>query len=245
MTKDTYTTFAERYDWMKEENPAWKKFFQELFAEHGVSTVLDCACGTARDLITLRTMGFQVFGSDISEPMLAQARKNVSEAKLDIPLQKGDYRELPELCDTQFDAVVCLANSINAPLEDEETLKALRSMRAVLRDGGILVFSQGQSDASMRNPPRFVPVVNNRDVTRFFDIEYSEHVETVHIFDFIHTEDVTDYKHECARFRIRLQDSWIQMLKESGFAQMEFFGDWDASPYNKESSRRLIGVATK
>jgi SAM-dependent methyltransferase len=242
---DTYEGFAERYDWMKQENPVRQEFFRQLFARHNVARVLDCACGTGRDLIMLHWMGFQASGSDLSDAMLTEARKNLAQAQADIPIQKVDYRDLPSHWDTEFDAVVCLTNSINEPLKDNETLHALRSMKSVLRPDGILVFDQGQSDASMRNPPRFAPVLNNRDFTRFFVIEYSGDIQTVHIFDFIHTQEASDFQHVTVRIRIRLRDSWNEILGEAGFAEVEFFGDWDSTPYDREVSRILIAVAKK
>ena len=141
--------------------------------------------------------------------------------------------------------MVCLSNAINEPLEDAETLRALRSMKSVLRSGGILVFDQGQSDASMRNPLRYDSVLNDRDYTRFFVIDYAGNIQTVNIFDFVHTEENTDSYHATVRIRIRLQDSWKKLLGEVGFDKVEFFGDWKSTPYNKESSRRLIVVAEK
>lgn len=227
MTKDTYQDFAERYDWMKQENPVRQEFFQQLFSKHNVAKVLDCACGTGRDLLMFQSMGLEVCGSDLSDSMLVQARRNIGEA--DIPLQKVDYCELPENYDVDFDAVVCLTNSINEPLEDAGTLRALRSMKSVLRTGGILVFDQGQTDASMRNPPSFAPILNNRDFTRFFTMEYSDDVQTVSIFDFIHTEDASDFKHSSVQIRIRLLDSWSQILRDARFDNVEYFGDWDAT----------------
>jgi hypothetical protein len=115
----------------------------------------------------------------------------------------------------------------------------------VLRSDGILVFDQGQTDATLQDPPRFAPVLNNRDFTRLFTIEYSGNVQTVHIFDFIHTEDLCDFQHTAIRIRIRLLDSWRRILREAGFRDQTFFGDWDSTPYNRESSRRLIAVAVR
>ncbi len=243
MTKDPYEGLAERYDWMKKENPGRPEFFRQLFDTHNVTTLLDCACGTGRDLLMFHSMGIEVSGSDLSDSMLVQARQNIGA--FNIHLRKTNYCDLPGNYNEQFDAVVCLSNSINEPLEDEETLQSLRSMKSVLRPGGILVFDQGQTDSSMRNPPSFAPIINNRDFTRFFTMECSGDVQTVNIFDFIHTANTSDFQHSSVKIRIRLLEGWRQLLREAGFDDVEYFGDWDSTLYDKKSSRRLIAVAKK
>ena len=49
MTTDAYKDFAERYDWMKPDNPDRDEFFRELFEKHNVNSVLDCAFGTGHE----------------------------------------------------------------------------------------------------------------------------------------------------------------------------------------------------
>jgi len=238
---DTYRGFAERYDWMKQEDPLRKEFFRNLFSKSGASKVLDCACGTGRDLLMFHSLGLDVFGSDLSDSMLNQAKINIGENG--IPIRKADFCELPKAFDMTFDTVVCLSNSINEMLEDKETSKALKSMKSVLRPGGILVIDQGQTDASMQNPPRFAPIVNNHDFSRLFTIDYSGNIQTVNIFDFVHTEHKYEFNHSSVKIRIRLQDSWFQILADAGFSDLEFFGDWEGTPYSKEDSNRFIVVA--
>lgn len=243
MTADMYKGFAERYDWMRREGPARRAFFERLFAKYNAGKVLDCACGTGSDLIMFHSMNLETYGSDISESMLAEARKKTVNTT--VMLQKADFCNLPDTFVEEFDAVMCLNNSINEVLEDSETLRALHSMRSVLRAGGLLVFDQGQSDAMMHNPPRFAPILNNRNFTRLFTMEYSSSILTVHVFDFIHTEEDSDFKHHSVRLRIRLVDSWRNILQEAGFDQVDFYGDWNFTTYDKESSERLIAIARK
>lgn len=242
---DTYWDFADRYDWMKRQDPTREAFFRELFARYKVESVLDCACGTGWDLVLFHSLGCEVQGSDLSAAMLAQARARLSELGLQIPLHMADFCCLPEHFEARFDAVVCLSNSINEPLQDADTLKALRSMKAVLRDGGILVFDQGQTDATLKDPPRFAPIVNERDFSRLFVMDYTPEVMTVHAFDFIHTAEEQDFRHNTFHIRIRLKDDWERMLAEAGFTTVKLFGDWEATPYDKEQSKRLIAVAQK
>lgn len=56
----------------------------------------------------------------------------------------------------------------------------------------------------MKAPPKFDLVTNDRDRTRFFVLEYSGDVMTVNVFDFIHTEATSDWKHSKVHVRIRL-----------------------------------------
>jgi glycine/sarcosine N-methyltransferase len=243
MAADAYEEFSERYDWMSQEDPLRTAFFRNLFGEYNVHKVLDCACGTGSDLLMFHSMNLDTYGSDLSESMLAQAQKKT--ANTNIELQKADFCYLPDAYSDKFDAIVCLNNSINEVLKDSATLRALRSMRSVLETGGLLVIDQGQSDASMRTPPRFAPIVNNRDFTRLFAMDYSPRIMTVSIFDFIHTGDEFDFKHHTVRIRIRLLDSWSDILREAGFGEVDFYGDWTFTRYDKEISKRLIAVARK
>jgi len=65
------------------------------------------------------------------------------------------------------------------------------------------------------------------------------------IFDFIPAQGTCGFKPSSVRIRILLQESWIEILRAAGFSEAEFFGDWDVSPYKRESSRRLICAAKK
>ena len=121
--KDKYKNFSKYYDRMRKKNPERKKFFQEIFDQNKVSNVLDCACGTGKDLLMFQSMGIEVFGSDLSESMLEMATDNVNQSN--ISLKKVDFLKLPESFDRKFDAVVCLNNSINELLRDEKTIKAI------------------------------------------------------------------------------------------------------------------------
>ena len=243
MTKDKYSGFAERYDWMKKDNPQRIMFFERVFEKFNVTRVLDCACGTGRDLSIFHSLGLDVFGSDLSESMLAQAKINTEAS--DIPLRKVDFTKLQENYNIIFDAVVCLNNSINELLNDSGTLQALRSIKSILHPNGILIFDQGQTDYSMQNPPKFSSISNNRDFTRFFTMEYSVNIQTINIFDFTHTEQVSEFNHSSVKIRIRLLDSWQNILQKAGFSKIDFYGDWDSSLYDKNKSNRLICIATK
>ncbi len=250
MTSDLYEGFAERYDLFfgkfGEHDSTYSEFFRKLFAENQVRSVLDCACGTGGDLHLFRSLGCEVIGSDISDSMLNQAGKNLSGCGLEIPLRKADYRELHRHFDRQFDAVVCLSTSILHMPNEREVLSAVKSMREVLREGGILILTQGTTDKMWKEKPRFVLAVSRNDFSRLFVIDYSDQGATYNILDIFHGEEPGDLKVWSTDYPyVLLQDDQDRLLRASGFETVDFYGSYNFDPYDKETSNLLIAVARK
>lgn len=248
MARDPYEAFAERYDLFHGEFDQHTSeevaFFQTLFTRHLVHTVLDCACGTGRHLHLFHSLGQEAVGSDISASMLAQAEKNLAARHLQIPLHRVDYRDLPQHFDRRFDAVVCLSSSILHMPDDEQVLRALRSMRGVLREGGLLVLTQGTTDRQWNEKPRFILAVNTRDFSRLFVIDYLEAGARYNILDIHHSEELGELQTWSIEYpRILLKDDQEELLRAAGFEVISFYGSYQFEPYDKASSQRLIAVA--
>ena len=248
MTHDLYKGFADHYDLFfsrfGEHDPVVVEFFRQLFAGNQVRSVLDCACGTGHDLVLFHSLGCEVFGSDVSESMLAQAHKNLAERGVKVPLQKADYRELPQHFARQFDAVVCLSSSILHMPNESEVLRAFRSMRDVLRDDGILVLTQGTTDKQWAEKPRFILAVNTKEFSRLFVMDYLDQGARYHILDIFHSEQALDFKVWSVDYpQILLKDDQQRLLKASGFGTVDFYGTYRFDSCDKETSDRLIAVA--
>ena len=207
---------------------------------------MDCACGTGPHLPLFHSLGCEVIGSDASDAMLAQARRNLAECGVEVPLHKADYRELALAFDRKFDAVMCLSSSILHMPTKVEVLRAFASMRSVLRDGGILVLTQGTTDKQWREKPRFILGVNGRDFTRLFVIDYKGEGATYNILDVHHTDEVSDLEVWRVEYaRVYLAEDQEQLLRASGFGVVHLYGSYDLEPYDTETSDRLIIVARK
>jgi ubiquinone/menaquinone biosynthesis C-methylase UbiE len=243
MTTDPYADFADRYqgpgDPMRDE--ARVTFFRTLFEKRGVRTALDCACGTGEDLIRVHSLGVSVQGSDVSRAMLDQARKRLAEYGLSIPLRQGDFRNLSG----SFDAVLCMTTSLPHLLDETDILQALRSMRNALNSNGILILTQGLTDKQYNDRLRFAPVINTPESSRIMVMDYFETEWEVHVLDLVHTRDKQNFKRASFRYKLLLRDDYDRLLADAGFTQRHFYGDWDFTPYDKSSSRRLIVVATR
>ena len=250
MDTDPYERFAERYDWFYESfadhDPGKMEFFRELFARYQVKSVLDCACGTGRDLHLLRSLGCEVFGSDRSVAMLAQAERNLATHRANVPLDLVDYRELHLHYARDFDAVVCLSSSICEMPEQSDVVQAFASMRNVLRDGGILVVSSGISDMTWRQKPRFIPEVWKDDFLRLFVVDYIGDGARFNAID-LHRNSVLNRMESWAITynRVYLRDDLDRALAAARFRKCTFYGDYLFEPYDRATSSMLVAVAEK
>jgi ubiquinone/menaquinone biosynthesis C-methylase UbiE len=250
MAVDPYAGFAERYDLFHGEfgrhDPEQARFFQQLFARRQVRAVLDCACGTGQHLHLFHSLGCEVIGSDISPSMLAQARKNLAGAGIQVPLHQVDYRTLPEHFDARFDAVTCLSSSLLHMEDDEQALSALCSMRAVLRQDGILVLTQGTTDRQWAEKPRFILSTNTAEFSRLFVIDYLGTGARYNIVDITRGGGQNELEVWSVEYpHILLRDDQHRLLQAAGFSSIEFCGSYRSEPYQKEASRQLIAVAVR
>ena len=246
MSKDLYQGFARRNYLFDKPGPDVVEFFRSLFARNNVRTVLDCACGAGYELLIFDQIGCRAVGSDISDEMLKLARENLAEARETIPLHKVDYRELPQHFDERFDAVVCWSASIIHVSDDDDALRAFRSMYDVLADGGILVLDQGITDKRFSEMSRFQLSRDTPEATRIYvadvvgerDVEYS-------ILDVVRDSDGSQLHVWTTDGHIFLRDDQERLLTEAGFRSVEFYGTYDFRSYDKLESNRLIAVARR
>jgi len=248
MSKDPYQGFADQYDLFHgnfgEHKPVYRSFFQRLFVENKIHSVLDCACGTGHDLHLLYSLGCDVVGSDISEAMLTRARKNFKNLDIKIPLHKIDYRMLHKNIKRKFDAVVCLSSSILHMPDKKEVIKAFLSMRRVLRDSGMLVLTQGTTDRQWKMKPRFILASSTNECTRLFVIDYSEPGARYNVVDIWHGKPKPDMKTWYVDYgQMLLKDDYAKLLQLAGFGKARFYGSYRFEPYSKKDSNMLIIVA--
>lgn len=242
---DIYSSFAFDYDefgsienYLGDES----NFFNKLFIQNKVDTVLDCACGTGQHLYMLSQLGYRLWGSDYSQSMLEMAGKNLQERGENISLCQCDFRYLESKFDICFDAIVCLTTSLPHLHTDEDLLLAIQSMKNRLNNGGLLILTSGTTHHTLTLPSIEV-VVNREDFTRVFVKEHDERLQTIHVLDLFHSKKRLENNQYDIVYRILLDDDYRRLLEHAGFADIQIYGNYDLSPYNRKS-RRLIVVAT-
>ena len=126
-------------------------FFINILKERGVKRILDVATGTGFHSIRLLKAGFDVTSGDGSPEMLAQAFENAKRAGFIMKTLHADWRWLSRDVHTQYDAVICLGNSLTHLFSEQDRRKALAEFYSVLHHDGVLVLDQRNYDGILDN----------------------------------------------------------------------------------------------
>ncbi|MCM1136010.1 MAG: class I SAM-dependent methyltransferase [Clostridium sp.] len=161
---EAYTGFAGVYDIFMEDVPynKWADFLAELIETYGISKpvrreglieaenpqegllasernlVLDLGCGTGTLTELLYQKGYDMIGVDNSEEMLGAALEKRENSGSEILYLCQDMREL-DLYST-VGTVVCICDSINYLLEDDEVEETFALVNNYLYPGGLFIF---------------------------------------------------------------------------------------------------------
>lgn len=122
---------------------AYLRLFKRLAEQNSLSfpnnpaRVLDCGIGAglfSEALIRAGGSNYKIFGIDLSEKLLAKARKNLSRNNIKIQLKQGNFYDLP-FADEAMDLVISALALDHSP----DPANAIREMTRVLRPEGKLV----------------------------------------------------------------------------------------------------------
>jgi hypothetical protein len=76
-------------------------------------------------------------------------------------------------------------------------------------------------------------------------MDYFKDAVRYNILDLVRGPNGTVLKTWNAELTLLLRDNQERLLKAAGFRQVDFFGSYDSTPYDKATSNQLITVAHK
>ena len=143
-------------DW-KRRRKAENGFLEDTLRRFNARRVFDACLGDGCDSIHLLKNGFEVTSNDIDLRFIRKAQQNAREHNVRLNVTSFDWRKLDRHFQaSQFDAVLCLGNSLTYLFSKKDRLAALSNFNGLLKDSGVLLIDQRNYDSILKNPKQML-----------------------------------------------------------------------------------------
>jgi 2-polyprenyl-3-methyl-5-hydroxy-6-metoxy-1,4-benzoquinol methylase len=202
------------------------------------SSVLDMACGAGRHAIAFAKKGFNVTAVDLSQRLLAEAKKNAIEAGVNIDYVLSDILDYNS--EQQFNLIVNLFTSIGYFEKDDENFAVVKKAYSLLKKEGYFVLDYFNKDFLLKNlVPTSIISENGLKITQNRSILGNRVVKKITI----EKDGSIDEFYESVR--LYSYEEMSRMLIQTGFDIKIEMGDFLGNSFQKENSPRLIFFAMK
>ena len=184
--------------------------------------VLDCACGIGTQALGLAKLGFQVTACDLSPLAVERTRSEAKERGLNVGAFVADMLDLTVLPDGEFDAVICMDNSLPHLESEEQLLRAATQMRRKLRPGGLFMASIRDYDSLVPEKPvvqgpNFYSDEKGRRIVHQVWDWLDDRRYTFHLYITREIQDGWESQHYVSNYRSIMRNELSHILEKSGF----------------------------
>lgn len=224
MPQPSYTVFSEIYDMVMRDVDyvRWAQYVLKLAAKYRFSTerILNLACGSGALELQLAPRGCRLTGLDSSEAMLEKARAKMSEHGLTVDFHLGDMRKFK--LNGTFPLVLCLYDSINYLLSEEDVARCFTAVAQHLSPGGGFIFDITTEYNIMANFSNFTFAENFERFAYIWENSYNlgSKICTSDVTVFLPDESGRYFTRTTERHRQKIypQRTIQNLLRETGFS---------------------------
>ncbi len=236
-----FTRIAEIFDQLMfdVDYEEWVDYIEALltFSEHPVVEILDLACGTGTPTWILHRRGYKVWGLDRSTLMLKVAQRKTGGK---VPLVAADMRVFH--LRKQFDAVICIFDSLNNLLTEQDLEMTFARVREHLKPGGVFIFDMNSIAALRDYWNNDVKVKETQNLVSIWRTTYDakDHTSRLEITVFVRQQDRwlrLDEVHVERGYPIR---TVLDLLHRTGFDRTEAFHHLTLRPASENSLRFTV-----
>jgi glycine/sarcosine N-methyltransferase len=255
MMYDEFSSLYDRFvNWQNRlayEMPFIEQQLKTLNKEYENIDVLDAACGTGMHVVELSQRGYKAYGADSSKPMILKAIENAVNFDVHAEFKTIGFGELKQAFkrngdSPNFDAILCLGNSIPHITDPQELENALADMRASLNQEGFLLIQNRNFDAVVFTHQRWMEPQSYRGkdgewiFLRFYDFKPNGKIN----FNILtlHRSENPGWEQNVQSIELYPWQSTtlLESLKQAGFKHFTCFGDMEGNPFQPENSGNLI-----
>jgi SAM-dependent methyltransferase len=198
--------------------------------------VLDTACGIGTQSLGLAMKGFDVTGCDLSNQAVQRARAEAAKRGLHIPFSAANMMQLSEVPHADFDAVICIDNSLPHLQTDEDLSQAAQQIYRRLRPGGCFVGSIRDYDQlvierpATQGPFFYADEAGRRIVFQIWDW-IDERRYRFHLYITRNADSAWQTFHFTSTYRAVLRRELQQILEDAGFVGVRWLLPADSGFY--------------
>lgn len=245
-----FTAVAPHYDALMRGVPyrQWVRYIERLLDRYRVHPlrVLDLACGTGNVSEILAGLGYAVVGVDLSESMIAEARRKAARKNLPIQYHVQDAAHL-NLPGPPFDLCVSLFDSLNYVLNPADLAHACERVFAHLHPGGLFLFDVNSAYALEHGFFDQENLLSSDRLRYIWRSEYDPQTRlcTVMMRFFLREADGVDREFRETHLQFAYHEEELRaMLMDAGFDPVETFHAYTLEPV-RPTTDRLFFVAQR
>lgn len=241
-----YEQFANAYDRLMADMPypEWIRWTKDRCRQYGVEpeTIVELGCGTGEISLRLAREGYQVYGIDLSEDMLAIAQSKAEQQKStgggSVTWIHGDMRNwsLPQ----QAELIVSYCDCFNYLLEMDQIEASFRRAYEGLAPGGLFLFDMLSASVYEAYAALQPFILNEDDISYIWTCELNDdRSEIQHDLSIFMQQANGDYR--------KIEESHVQRaydiselracLEAVGFADVNLTADFAEDAPVRESER--------
>jgi SAM-dependent methyltransferase len=220
-------------------------FYLEL-AREAAGPVLELGCGTGRVLLEIAAAGFPCTGLDVSAAMLTALRKKPFPPSLRLVCSQMQSFDLGG---DRFMLIYSAFRAFQHLYTVEDQLACLRQVRRHLAPGGVFafdVFNPRLARTALREEPETEDLrfeLEGNEVVRYATVQRDHAAQLLHLTRRYETRRGAELlSSETVVFQLRyfFRFELEHLLARAGFADVQFYGDFQRSPLTAENGFVIV-----
>ncbi len=213
-------------------------FIEDALRLEPHAEILDVPCGEGRLTTELASRGYRMFGIDMNDNFLKEAKTEADKRKLDITLHESDMRQIP--WERKFDAVICMWSSFGY-LDEAGNADFIKAVSHSLKKGGIFLLDTPVAET-------LYPIYQSRSWSSVNDVIILTDRSLNHTtgrndedFTFVQAGKRTTYH---TSIRIYSYRELMNLLKQNGFGDFKAFGSLSKDEFEFGARKLLLTART-